>query len=433
MLLEFTVENFLSFRKKVTFNMRAASLGGLHPEHEIDVGSGERLLKSACLYGANASGKTNLLRAIAFVRFWIRDSVSSARVDEPIPVEPFRLSTDTYDKPSRFEILLVAGNATYRYGFAADSTRIHEEWLVQEDVGTDIPLFTRVNSEIDVLERFEEGRELKDKVRSTSLFLSVVAQFNGAIASAIVSWFQRMRIQFSSEPDLSSLLDVLSDPIRKDVFLSYVRQADLSIEDIVIEEFQPIAPDPEQVSLIAPTTVQAGSGTPDSPPVFVRRKRVRPPTVHFFHKKYDASGGDAVLESFRFGSESAGTQKFLTLLVPILETVQSGSVLLVDELDTRFHTLLVQAVVTLFNSAENSTAQIVFTTHTTSMLQRRFLRPDQVWFSEKSRRGETDLYSLVEYKLKDNEFSERDYVQGRYGAIPFLGDFRALLADKDSA
>lgn len=431
MLIEFAVENFLSFKQRVTFSMRAAPLGDLHPHHVFTEYSDAPLLKSACVYGANASGKTNLLRAMSFMRHWVRNSVRNTEVGEQIPVERFRLSTETDSEPSRFEIIFAIANTVYHYGFAADSERIREEWLTLSDDTMESNFFRRTGSDIALSPQFAEGKELTNKVRPNSLFLSVVAQFNGPIATAIVSWFQNLRFYLNDESDLATLTEVLSDATRKEEFLKYVRHADLSIQDILVEELPqpPVDPGLDLPPSSSPSESPPG---PSSPPlqILIRRmRRMRPPTVHFLHQKFDADQKTInSLESFRFSNESAGTRKFLTLLVPILEALRNGSLLVVDELDTRFHTLLVQAILGLFNSEQNLKAQLIFTTHTTSILHHRFLRPDQIWFSEKNPYGATDLYSLIEYKLTENEFSERDYVQGRYGAIPFLGDFRSLLS-----
>jgi len=211
MLQQFTVANWASFKNEATLSLEASS-DVEHPESIVEA-FGVRLLKSAVIYGANASGKSNLMAAINFFKFFILSSSRETQVEEEIQVQPFQLSTDCDGKPSHFEIIFFHENTKYRYGFEADNQRIHAEWLFASSSSREAELFTRTIEKIKFNEeRFKEGKGLEEKTRPNALFLSVVAQFNGEIATTILKWFRNLGfISATRNPGLRWTVDCLND------------------------------------------------------------------------------------------------------------------------------------------------------------------------------------------------------------------------------
>ncbi len=433
MLIEFKVANYRSFRDEVTFSMVASPIkaGGseLDERNQFAAPGDVNLLTSAAIYGANASGKSNLVAAISFMRRFVMTSSNISELDEGIDVEPFRLSTETDTEPSLFEVVFIADEQHYRYGFEANAKRVVAEWLhlvptirtpklIEDDVD-DIVLFERDWDEIIIGDEFKaEGRDLKNKTRSNALFLSVVALFAGAIAQTVLEWFRTC----NSLRGLSdrSLLPFTISQMRKgeasEKIEELVRSLDLGIDGIQLAVVQ------ESTDFHSGQTggirIQRGERNEDT-----EFERV---SIHTVHRQYDDEGDIVGEDLFTMDEhESQGTQKLFALSGPLLDTLEKGKVLFVDELDARLHPLLTREIVNLFNDPDrnNNNAQLIFVTQDTNLLSHQLLRRDQIWFIEKDRFGASHLYSLVEFKIDNDAPFESDYIRGRYGAIPYLGNF----------
>jgi uncharacterized protein len=425
MLIEFSVENYLSIKERVTFSLMASNDDAL-VESNVITADKLRLLRSAILYGANASGKSNVLNALYFVRQMVMLSSKDTQANEDIDVNPFLLSTECDGKPSLFEMVFLHAGTMYRYGFQSDRQRIHAEWLFSRPKTKEASLFEREGSEIRVNgSRFKEGKGIEDRTRDNALFLSVCAQFNGEIATALLGWFQNIRMLHGFAPMgiPSVTIDRLNEPNSKSRVLELTRIADPGITDydllqkkLTIQDLPKDMPEPMKLDIMK------------GDPLLVEVKTI--------HRKVDSTNRDigAVLFDLR-KNESAGTLKVVTLTGPILDALENGRLLVVDELDARLHPLLTRMIVSLFNSPANrSNAQLVFASHDTTLLTPKFFRRDQIWFTEKDRYGATDLYSLSELKgvRKESTFA-KDYIRGKYGAIPFVGDPQWLFGEGDHA
>jgi uncharacterized protein len=406
MLIEFSVGNYRSFKEVVTFSMVAAPIVvGDNPinRNNLFLATKEiNLLKSTAIYGANASGKSNLVRAISFMKEFAINSVGS-RITSEIETESYQLNIESEREPSYFEMVFIIGTARYRYGFEVDRHSVKSEWLYQTLRTKESQLFERENSKIKVFGKFSEGRLLENKTRKNALFLSVVAQFNGNIATDVVDWFNELNI-FNNldDDDYDNLtIEALIEGHRTQDLIGLVTSLDLGIKDIQMIE----TPIPEVPGVIAYEVKTA-------------------------HWKYDAEENRVDTEYFELNkNESAGTQKLFNISVLLINILQTGEILIVDELDARLHPLISCAIVKLFNSPITNprNAQLIFTTHDTNLLSANMFRKDQIWFTEKDRYGATDLYSLVEYEIPDNAPFEQDYISGKYGAIPFIGDLNRVL------
>ncbi len=425
MLLEFEVGNYLSFKAPVRFSMLAANpIKEFLDENTFMVGR-YRLLKSAVIYGANASGKSNFLNAMAFMRRFVLESSKEMQVEDEIRVMPFKFDTNTENAPSHFEACFLLNDRRYRYGFEVDKSAVRKEWLFCTEKSKEDTLFLRDGDGIDVSGDFGEGKELEEKTRNNALFLSVVAQFNGVIAGGILKWFRGFRT-------LHGLLDrqyekftmqLLQNETMRPLLVEFIRRADVGIKDLSVSE----VPGDEQILQGFPEILQEAR----------KLRQFRIATVHEKFRDGDKEGV-ATLDFSR--EESEGTKKFFRIAGPILDCLKNGYVVAVDELDAKLHPLLTKAVVRLFNSSESNpkNAQLIFATHDTNLLQYGKLRRDQIWFTEKTEQAATDLYSLAEIKLaegakvRNDAAIEKNYIQGRYGAIPFLGDLGALLKEENS-
>ncbi len=405
--------NYLSFKNSVTLSMVSSAIQEHSDSHVFQANSHFKLLKSAAIYGANASGKSNLFAAMAFMSQFVKNSSKDSQAEEDIDVDRFQLSTETENKPATFEIVFIYENTTYRYGFKVDRKRVHNEWLysTSKKQQKERLLFNRVKNKYDIGKLFEEGKDLNVKTRDNALFLSVVAQFNGDISKKLLKWFKNFNVT-SGLYDKHLSKEVITR--NKESFLKLVRAADLGIEDIKIEEKKFNYSKFLDELLIKESEGAFLSNLPGMT------------TLTTLHKKYDENMSYIGLEKFDMKKqESKGTQKLVSILGPILDALLEGKILVIDELDSRLHPLITSYIIKLFHSSESNpkNSQLIFNTHDTNLLSRKIFRRDQIWFTEKDRYGSSDLYSLIDYKVRNDASYEKDYLLGKYGSIPFLGDF----------
>lgn len=445
MLIEFSVANYRSFRDEVTFSMVASPLktkdGQADNRNCFTAPGAINLLSSAAIYGANASGKSNFVAAFDFMKRFVRASHYNTERTGGIEVEPFRLDTETESEPSSFEVVFVADGDHYRYGFEATSERVVTEWLhivptdpkpgLAENADHEIKLFERDGDEIRLDQRFEEeAGGLEARTRPNALFLTVVAQFNGEIAQKVLGWFRSIGIATSLghlDFGMRMLTErMLSDRDTANEIVNLIKKMDLGIEAIRPEKDAP-APDPLPDN--APKELRDAKESYQNH--LIREEQVALRTVH----RKTGDGGQPVEPAlFNLNEhESEGTRKLFAMSGPLVDTLKSGDMLIIDELDVRLHPLLTKEIVGLFGDPERNPncAQLVFTTLDMNLLDHRFLRRDQIWFTEKDRQGASNLYSLVEFKIDDNAPLKKDYIQGRYGAVPYLGDVRLMVLEKD--
>jgi len=440
MLIEFSVGNFRSFQDPVTFSMVAANITPKNKalsQDNIFHAKNLKLLKSATVYGANASGKSNLIAAFGFMLKFIVTSTKSNSEDR-IAVEPFLLNTDTLGQPSYFEIVFQIDDIRYRYGFEASQGKVQTEWLFRTK-SRESELFWREEGKIEVKSGFKEGRDLVERTRENALFLSVCDQWNGEISGQIIQWFTRIGIISGIDDRAYSTFTVnqlIEDDSMRNKIGEYMRLMDLGISDISVERI-PGMPEGVRDMLGKIDDVGIKDALADDENWFTT-------SVNALHRQFDSSNNIVGTVEFNLeDQESEGTKKAFRLSGPILYTLQEGRVLFVDELDARLHPLMTRYIIKLFNSrvTNPNNAQLIFATHDTNLLSRDIFRRDQIWFTEKNRFGSTDLYSLVEYKKTDAESSKKvrndasyedDYIAGKYGAIPFIGDITYLIEEDDA-
>lgn len=426
MLLEFSVGNYLSFKHKATLSMLATSI----KEHvDTNIFSTERydLLKGAVIYGANASGKSNMVRAMSTMRRLVLQSFEQSSADD-LDITPFLLNTDTEHKPSFFEAVFLIDNIRYRYGFEVDNQNVRAEWLFEAPKNKEKPLFLREEDGIEVMKGFTEGRNLEERTRNNALFLAVTDQFNGKISQKIMKWFDNfISISgLSHEGYKGVTFGMLEYKQTRNTLLDFYKKLDLGFEEINIskKQFDPkeLPSDMSENLIKQLITDLEGAYKID---------------IKTIHKKYNDK--NKVVGSVEFdmrSQESSGTNKLFNISGPIFDVLNDGGLLVVDELDASLHPLLTLAITKFFNSSEfnQNNAQLIFATHDTNLLYYGNYRRDQIYFVEKDEYGASDIYSLVEYKedgktiRKDRSF-EKDYIEGRYGAIPFIGNLSNILTE----
>ncbi len=425
MLIEFRTANCLSFKEMAEFSM-LASKDKTNEDSNTFLFNGSRFLKSAAIYGANGSGKTNFVQAIDFMR----DLVLGI---SPVRSYAYRLDKTMKDEPSFFEIIFIKDDKRYRYGFELSRKNVLSEWLFYVPTTRETTLFTREKQNITIGRSFKEGKVLSDSVKSDKLFLSFVAQLDGAkIAQSIIEWFNDMSVMSGLDSDVSDTVNILSEKgesgeKRKKQVLDILHRFDIQIEDITIKErdFVPLVSpsdsdmsDQMKVVIESLNTLMEKEGGGKIPPQVIT------------HRKTYENGKESGLEEFDLQRyESDGTKKLFALAGSLAQSLETGQTIVVDELESKLHPLVTKEIVKLFNSkvSNKKNAQLIFTTHDTNLLQGNHFRRDQIWFTEKDKFGSSHLYSLLEYKPRKDASFQKDYINGRYGAIPYIGDFNSLI------
>lgn len=406
MLINFSVKNYKSFKEKTTLNFIASSIKG-NDSSNIITKNKLKILKSIAVYGPNASGKSNLLDAIVLMRWLVINSSKNTQANEKIDVNPHRLNPDTENEPSEFEAEFQIGKVRYRYGFSADKLQIHKEWLFEQKKTKEYPCFLRKEQEIKVWDRFKEGKSLEDKTRKNALFVSVVSQFNGLISNKVINWFNNITPIQGLNPDdflyYSKTIEFLIDEETGPAIKKLITNADFGIQDIRFN--------PNNVDEIKEMSTKHNDQNVEE--VYG--------VVETIHHKYDNNGlriGQTVFNLDK--DESEGTKKFFSIIGLIYESIINDKIVIIDELDARFHTLLTLSIVQIFNSELNTNSQLLFTSHDTNLIRKDLLRRDQLFLVEKNQYSASDLKSFVEFKPRKDAALEKKYLDGDFGGIPII-------------
>lgn len=423
MIVYFKVANYKSINEEVTLNFNAASISE-HVNSNVIETDKYSILKSMTLYGHNASGKSKLLEALVYMRWFINNSATEKQSSEEIDVEPFELLQSSSKKPSFFEVSFLLGKQRYRYGFEVDKKTIHKEWLLESKAVKEYPVFLRIgqNFEID-FKRFENSEELEKRTRKNALFLSVASQWNVQKAQKIDSWFESIFPVhgLADENYREHTLELLKNDKYKLLINKFIQKADLGINTIDVVDV-PIKL--EDVLKRVPDDLKG---------VFKEKFKERSETAVFaIHNKYDEKR--KIVGSVPFlidKSESEGTKKYFNLVGLFVKAILEGHLVVIDEFDARLHTLLSKAIIKIFNSEKiKSTAQLLVASHDTALLDRNLLRRDQIYFVEKNELGATSAISLVEYKPRKESPYDKNYLEGKYGGIPFIEDLESLFTNE---
>lgn len=421
MLLQFSCANFRSIHRKCTISLLGQGISDAPETNFIVLNNKLKVLKTAALYGANSSGKSNIIRAFSSMIGHILESVKLNDNDE-LDFEPFRFSS-IQDEPTFFEVVFTYENKTYRYGFEFNNKLIHGEWLFMSSIGnkTEKALFIRTKEGIGVnANMFPEGVDKEENTNNNRLFLSLCAQLGGEFSKSIIAQLKRINtisgIYGQSYSDYSKLM-LHKHMNGCEEAVAFFRKMKLGFDDIETTEQE-----------FDKDTLPANM--PDELKEKIAQKLTGKRHIDLYsrHKVYNKRGQVTGIINLDIDEESEGTKKLIQLSGPIFDTLVEGKVLLIDELDAKMHPLISQYIVTLFNDPATNphNAQLIFTTHDTHLLSSKLLRRDQIWFTEKDTTEQTDLYNMMDIALPDGSKPrsdsnfERNYIAGRYGAIPYI-------------
>lgn len=426
MLIEFRVENFLSIQDEQVLSMVASSDNTFLTSHTNN-DKKLKLLKSSVLYGANASGKSNIIKALAIMKKIVISSANGQRGDK-LPIIPFLLGNED-NKSTKFEIIFIQNDTKYQYGFILNSEKILEEWLlVFGESNRAQKWFERIYNEKEEKYNYSFGAKFlgskqlwENSTRDNALFLSVAIQLNNEQLKPVFDFFLKY-IRVTCTDSWNDGQKVTIDILRQDKqkIISYLKRADLDIEDIVVEETELNKTNlmqeniPQKIKQMMQTDLEKGA----------RLKKTDIKTIHT-----NQQGKQILFDMLEL--ESQGTQKFFKLIGPWVEALEQGYTIVVDELNTHLHPLMTKFLVNLFHNEDlnKSNAQLIFTTHDTSILNQDVFRRDQIWFCEKQNKA-TKLYPLSDFKVrKDKTNLENDYLLGRFGALPYFKEILSSWSD----
>lgn len=421
MLIKFKVKNFLSFKEEAIICTEATNITELNETNTFS-NYKNKYLKSLAIYGPNSSGKSNLLKALKFLKHFVFNSYKLSLDESTIKsVVPFKFSTSTENQPSTFEIMFIQKQVQYRYGFVLDKEKIFSEWLFSKELkarARENLLFER-NKEIHfgpTIQNWNVKQVDISSIRSNVLLLTKLAMDYDIVKNEVLNWFNNINIISGLTPAYGGFTrtNIDSNLDFKNTILNLLQAADIQINDITLEK--------------RPVDIN------DLPPSL--RSKITDPnkqTIELIetitnHNKYDINDqliGSAYLKLD--DEESEGTNQLFNLLGPVIDTINNHKILFVDELDSSLHPHLTQFLVKLFNSPRNQNSQLIFTTHDVSLLDAQCLRRDQIWFTELNKFGASSLFSLSDFieqktgkKIRKDADYLKQYLLGRYGAIPLI-------------
>lgn len=410
MLLEFRVRNYRSIRDDQALTLIASGDKELASTHLAPTGlkSAPHALRTAVVYGPNASGKSSLLRALDYMRAVVAESATVIQPGQTYNVPPFKLDAVSAQQPTEFEITFLLSGVRHQYSFSMTAQRIVSESLLVYRSSKPTQLYSRQHVDGDRYD-YEFSTYLtgprklwQESTRPNALFLSMAAQLNSEQLSPVFNWIVRS-ITFLPAgatvlPDFTTAL--LATEQGRASIREFLSAADISIADVQAVPRKGMHAQ----------WVMSASGLQASQE---EREFLMPVFEHSTPK------GSA---KFELHDESEGTQRLYGLIAPVLDCLREGRVLVVDELDSSLHTLLVRRLITLFHTPELNPngAQLIFSTHDTSLLDHTLFRRDQIWFTEKDADQATRLYPLTDFSPRKQEAWERGYLAGRYGAVPFF-------------
>ncbi len=446
MLLQFMVENFRSFHRETVVNL-APVKSRIHPKHILISDRNPKLktLPLAIFYGANAAGKSNLVRAIRFCKDLV---VEGTRGENALETVPFRLAPEAVNKPSRFEFVLTHDDVLYTYGFVTTAQEIREEWLFAVLKKSEVRLFERVTKEGKAHVEFgetlagnsEEEQRLRfvaAGTRPNQLFLTEANERNVEGLKPLLHWFRDHLTIIVPETRYQPLvLRAHGDQEFADFLSTLLSTADTGIERIELDSEEV---DPEKLFRgFSDSDRKLMLGRLREAPIFlggegefqcVRQDDDKTIKLLALRTSHRATDGKPVVFDTR--DESDGTHRLMNLAPALLDLRAAEDVYIIDELDRSMHPLLCRLYVEAFLSGIEKgerRGQLMITTHETALLDLALLRRDEIWFVEKDQEGSSRLTSLAEYKyeVRADLKVARGYLNGRFGAIPFLGDARRL-------
>lgn len=387
MLLQFSITNHRSIKETAIISMKAAADKTMK-EVLISPDGKKELVPVMAIYGANAAGKSNVIHALLLMREMVCGSYAKPLKGAELPYEPFAF-VDGQTEPTTFEIIYYYESIKYAYGFSFDKDRIISEYLYHWPNGREALVFSREKDEYEFRESIQEQLTLAGRTSENRLYLTSSNEWNCAQTEKAYLWFQKnLRGLIATGVSNESTIDAIrKGGDGKQCILKEMMLADLGICNVEL------------------------SGTKEKP------------IISTVHQLTDDSG-EKKQYTLLLGQESVGTQRFFSRIGLWMDALNSGAVLVVDEIEASMHPLLTRHLIEMIQdqTTNQNHAQLIFTTHDTGLLDLKLLRRDQIWFAEKDEKTmQTDIYALTEFSPRKEENIARGYLQGRYGAIPFIG------------
>jgi len=442
MLISLTVSNFRSIAKEQEFSMVADNYYQDHPEHLTAIPGGkDHLLPAAVIYGANASGKSNLVKALQFIKELV---LKGSQPGQPINRQAFRLRKSCASEPSTFELRFVHGQRVFGYGFKVTDAEVVDEWLSLFEGEREVPCFERTTSEgatkVNTLEGFggdEHSVHSRIKllgsigVRGNQLFLSAArelfdADAQGPLVRAVLEWINLLTI-IGPNDRFSVLSKFVDDSPEFRTFAGrFLHGASTGVSGLQVQKVdydeQAMSHPSMRVFLdtLAPGQVRP---TPDGHIERADGKNFR--FARLLAQHIDESGEGV---QFALSDESDGTRRLLDLLPALYQSKERRRVYVIDEIDRSLHPLLARKFLEFFlKSSAGERGQMILTTHESNLMDLDLLRRDEIWFTEKNPDSETRVYPLSDFSIRTDLKVAKGYLQGRFGAIPFLGDIDRLV------
>lgn len=390
-LVQFMLKNVLSFKDETIIDMTAINAYKEHDSNLIDCGMKEKFLRVAAIYGANASGKSNLYLAMSYFQRIIEESFNNVSDKRSIAIRKFYMPFLFEDKPenSEYQIVVIYGNYEYRYGFEFNDKRIAAEWLYRKNLES--------NRTAIIFERAAEKVEFGASVRKEC----EIYKEQIPTETLVLSFFNKLKLK-------NNVFKIVYENIMD----TLVVPADFWENTEIIEEFLPRVIDNEKASLIEFLTA-IDTGIRDIS-YDDTEKEIKFTTVH--------KGKDGADYSLGLFFESEGTIKSIVLFIYARIAILNDKSIFVDELNVKLHPLLLKFIIDLFYT-EKSMAQLIYTTHDTTLMDKKFFRRDQIWFVQKDEFGYSELLALSDFKVRSDASFEKDYLAGVYGGIPLLKDY----------
>lgn len=419
MIIEFTIENFRSIKEEVTFSFVSSS-DKLLPNNLINsdlLSINDNLLKTAVIYGANASGKSNVIMAFSSLQSMVLDSLKN-QPDDPLPYYPFKLDSTYLSKPTTFRLVFIHNNVKYVYGLSFTQDKIVNEYLHHYPLKRKAIIFERYEGQEPVfIKNPNVQAKIYDRTLDNVLYLSNSAQQNYQKTLEVFKWFKHEFNVFDNTSSIQfagSTVDLLDETIEsRDEIIKKLIVADLGINNVSTQDVElNIERFPEHIP-------RRKGG------VYIKQEdgKFSITDIKVTHYIVDEDNVPTSVDFDFYDDESEGTKRYFYLMGPILDSLRHGKTLIIDEMDLKLHPLLTRYLVELFHNPDENTqgAQLLFTTHNVNLLELDLFRRDQIWFTEKNpSSGSTDLYSLLEFKPRNDKNIQKGYMSGRYGGVPFI-------------
>lgn len=419
MLIEFSIENYRSIKDEITFSLIASTDKSLEANifHPETLKKNDNLLRSAAIYGANASGKSNVMKALSTLQKLVVTSIKYQKGDK-LPYEPFKLDKKCLQKPTKFKIVFIHNKIQYAYTVSFNSERIIEESLTYCPKYKEFNVFYRSDSNPPIFPKKDSKiqQQIYERTLNNVLYLSNSAQQNYDITMNVYDWFKNNFIILkSTEPNafIDYTVKMLNESDKlKQCILKALIEADLGINDVT-------------ASSTMFTFEQMRDFNRKAGQILIKGDKIEVIEIITRHRtKKTKEDTEAIFDYF--SEESDGTMRVFNLIGYFIDALNNGNTLIIDELDIRLHPLLCEYLIKLFyNPSRNKNdAQLVFTTHNVNLLDKKIFRRDQIWFTEKNPdNGSSDLYSLTEFSPRNDKNILKGYLAGRYGALPFIDNW----------